>query len=187
MKFSITYIVVGAISFVLLFQAALLTIIVKPELYAPFADLHAGEDVRITEAGRIESAHNDTLSGASNEVTMQAAISRRDSTLNVLEDSVGTLLSLLEDERKITTALQIDVQELHEELVNKKIEADQSFAKIIESMNAEDAVRVLSTLDDYKVRSVLLTVNRRQAARILSNIEPDRAARIMNYSTDGSD
>ncbi len=187
MNSTLTYLVVGIVSFVLLFQIALLTFIVKPEMFGASVGIPLTDDTGIVKTENIELLPEDTAATANEKMAMQADISQKDSTVHVLKDSVGTLLSLLEAEKKKVETLRVDVQNLNVKLENLKVDADQNFAKIIESMDAEDAVRMLSTLDDGKVRNVLLTVNRRQAARIMSNIEPDRAARIMNYLTDGSD
>ncbi|HUI10300.1 MAG TPA: hypothetical protein VL221_08230 [Bacteroidota bacterium] len=55
----------------------------------------------------------------------------------------------------------------------------KSFAKMIESMPAEQAVRILKGLDDREVQAILLAVKKRQAAKILSALDPDRAARMI--------
>jgi hypothetical protein len=55
----------------------------------------------------------------------------------------------------------------------------KSFAKMLEGMPAEQAVRILKGLDDREVKAVLLTVKKRQAAKILSALDPDRAARMI--------
>ncbi|HTR98264.1 MAG TPA: hypothetical protein VML00_00860 [Bacteroidota bacterium] len=55
----------------------------------------------------------------------------------------------------------------------------KTFAKMIESMPAEQAVRILKGLDDREVKSILLSVKKRQAAKILSALDPDRAARMI--------
>ncbi len=187
MKSTATYLVVSTVSFVLLFQIAVLIFIVKPEIFGFSADVPLADQTGIQNTENTEHLNGDTLAIENEKMAIQTVISQKDSTIHVLEDSIRNLSSLLEDESEKAAALRVDIRNLNVKLENKKVEADQNFAKIIESMDAEDAVRVLSTLDDGKVRSVLLTVNRRQAARIMSNIEPDRAARIMSYSTDGSD
>jgi len=55
----------------------------------------------------------------------------------------------------------------------------KSMAKILESMPAENAARILKDLSDREVKELLLAVKKRQAAKILAALEPDRAARIM--------
>ena len=55
----------------------------------------------------------------------------------------------------------------------------KSFAKMLETMPAEQAVRILKGLDDREVKAVLLGVKKRQASKILSALDPERAARMM--------
>ena len=62
---------------------------------------------------------------------------------------------------------------------NARAKDSKSFTKMLETMPAEQAVRILNGLDDREVKAVLLGVKKRQAAKILSALAPDRAARMM--------
>lgn len=53
--------------------------------------------------------------------------------------------------------------------------ADQ-LARIFTAMQARDAARVLSQLTDSEIRDILVRMGARQAASILSSMDPERAA-----------
>jgi hypothetical protein len=55
----------------------------------------------------------------------------------------------------------------------------KAIAKILESMQAENAARILKDLSDSEVKELLLVVKKRQAAKILAQLPPERAARII--------
>jgi flagellar motility protein MotE (MotC chaperone) len=50
---------------------------------------------------------------------------------------------------------------------------------MLEAMQPESAARVLRDMPDEDVKNLLLNVKRKQAAKILSALDPDRAAKIM--------
>jgi len=52
-------------------------------------------------------------------------------------------------------------------------------AKLLEAMNPENAAKILTNLNDTEVKGLLMKMKNRQAGKILSALEPDRAARIM--------
>lgn len=56
----------------------------------------------------------------------------------------------------------------------------RKMVQIFESMDAENAARILLKMDDYAIRQVIAAMKKRQSAKILAVLEPDRAARILN-------
>jgi flagellar motility protein MotE (MotC chaperone) len=52
-------------------------------------------------------------------------------------------------------------------------------AKLIETMNPEEAGKILRLMSDNEVKQVITKVKRKQAGKILANLEPERAARIL--------
>lgn len=56
--------------------------------------------------------------------------------------------------------------------------APERLAKIFSAMRPEDAAAILTELDDDAVQSILFHLGARQAASILGNFEPERAARL---------
>jgi flagellar motility protein MotE (MotC chaperone) len=52
-------------------------------------------------------------------------------------------------------------------------------ARLFDGMKPEDAARIMKDLGDEHVKQILLSVKKRQAAKILSALDPDRAARIL--------
>jgi hypothetical protein len=102
-------------------------------------------------------------------------------------DSIRTLLNKIGEQQKMIVALsgkssrgpQSDSTAHGTVSDSARAKESKSFAKMLEGMPAEQAVRILKGLDDREVKAVLLTVKKRQAAKILSALDPDRAARMM--------
>jgi hypothetical protein len=55
----------------------------------------------------------------------------------------------------------------------------KKMAQIFESMDAENASRILTNMSDAAVRQVLTVMKKRQSAKILATLEPKYAARIL--------
>lgn len=55
----------------------------------------------------------------------------------------------------------------------------QSLVKLYDAMKPEDAARILTKQEDRMIRSVILRLKKKQAARILSFFNADRAAQIL--------
>jgi flagellar motility protein MotE (MotC chaperone) len=102
----------------------------------------------------------------------------------LLADSIRTLISRIDDQQKTIarlTANSARPDSLPKGSVSDSARAkdSKSFAKMLETMPAEQAVRILKGLDDREVKAVLLAVKKRQASKILSALDPERAARMM--------
>ena len=54
-----------------------------------------------------------------------------------------------------------------------------TMAKVLEAMDPASAARILADFPDEDVKHVVLSIKKKQAAKILAALQPDRAARIM--------
>jgi flagellar motility protein MotE (MotC chaperone) len=52
-------------------------------------------------------------------------------------------------------------------------------AKLLNAMNAEDAARILGNVTDEEARDILMMISTRHAGKILSALDPGRAATIL--------
>jgi flagellar motility protein MotE (MotC chaperone) len=97
-----------------------------------------------------------------------------------LADSIAQMRELLafETARARDLQEQVTVQEQRVDSVSSKKRKD--FAKMIETMSAEDAARVLQNLDDEELRAVLTTIKKKQAGKIISAMDARRVAQVMN-------
>jgi flagellar motility protein MotE (MotC chaperone) len=59
------------------------------------------------------------------------------------------------------------------------VKKQQEIAKYFDSMNAESAAKILNSMTDDEIKGVLAKVKKRQAAKILTLIEPSRAVRVL--------
>ena len=125
---------------------------------------------------------SDSTSRPQNVVALQGIA---DSTR--LADSLRALTARIEVQMQTIAELQAKVQSPvpHDSLQAPQVPDSaqaknaKAFAKMLETMPAEQAVRILKGLDDKQVKAILLSVKKRQAAKILAALEPDRAARMI--------
>jgi len=82
--------------------------------------------------------------------------------------------------------LESQVDSLKRQLMNAKPKVDttgqqdwKSTAKLIESMSAEEACKILKEMNDSDVKQVLGKVKKRQAGKILATLDPARAAKLL--------
>jgi len=125
--------------------------------------------------------------GGRPDSTVHAAVSgapAKADAASLLADSIRTLVGRIDEQQK--TIARLSGREAQPDSIARPVVSDsarakesKSFAKMLEGMPAEQAVRILKGLDDREVKAVLLTVKKRQAAKILSALDPERAARMM--------
>ncbi len=128
----------------------------------------------------VEVKSDSTVRGAPSPVT------GKEDRASLL-DSIRTLAVRVDEQRKMIEQLTAkgpghagsDSTGMHAGSDSTRAKDSKSFAKMIETMPAEQAVRILKGLDDREVKAVLLSVKKRQAAKILSALDPERAARMM--------
>lgn len=87
----------------------------------------------------------------------------------------------LEELKKLREEINQKIKEQEEikaQLEKAKSENFQKLAKIYESMPPEEAALRLEKLDDETATTLILAIKPRQAAKILANVNPDKAAVI---------
>jgi flagellar protein FlbB len=102
------------------------------------------------------------------------------------EDSTKVLQLALQDERKKSAQLADQLRAVmdtsHKAIAaadSSQVEQRKSMAKVLENMDPTSAARILNDFPDGDIKTVILTMKKRQAAKILAALQPDRAARIM--------
>jgi len=142
---------------------------------APASPVAAADSSRKSDSTATQVAVTEAKSGdqvallADSLHALQAAVESRDSAIARLKGRAG-------QEADSAAAPGGALQAASD---SARAKQSKSFAKMIESMPAEQAVRILKGLDDREVKSILLSVKKRQAAKILSALDPDRAARMI--------
>jgi len=139
--------------------------------------------------GAVDSLHA-AVPDSANPVGTDSTMTARDSAsvLTVTNATTGeVLLDSLAQLRELVAFEMARSRELEERLVREDRAADslrtkkrKEFAKMIESMSAEDAARILQNLDQGEMQSVLMIVKKKHAGKILSAMDARRAAEIMN-------
>jgi flagellar motility protein MotE (MotC chaperone) len=114
----------------------------------------------------------------------ESAVVTRD-TVTVL-DSTKVLQLALQDERKKSAQLADQLRAVMDSSQKTGAAADstqseqrKSMTKVLENMDPTSAARILNDFPDGDIKHYLLTMKKRQAAKILAALQPDRAARIM--------
>lgn len=102
------------------------------------------------------------------------------------KDSTFVLQLALQDERKKSALLADRLRAVMDSSQKALAAADSAqleqrrfMTKVLESMDPTSAARILGDFPDGDVKSYILTMKKRQAAKILAALQPDRAARIM--------
>lgn len=87
----------------------------------------------------------------------------------------------IEELKKLREEINIKIKEQEEikaQLEKARSENYQRLAKIYESMPPEEAAARLEKLDDDTATTLILAIKPRQAAKILANVNPEKAAII---------
>ena len=133
-----------------------------------------------TDSARI--VKNDSLKAVKNE-TVNAV--KKDTSAKITmpvqwQDTVALLRHQLSAENKIIDEYEKKIMRNKTASDSAKSQHKMQFAKLLESMKADEAAKVLANMKDQDVKEVLLNVKARQASKILGMLEPKRAARLMN-------
>ncbi len=161
-------------SFLLLLMVALLMLLIRPEVFGSPSPNDKPESVR--NAGVKSDSAKTTVADTAVAVAQSSQIvPARDSsnTLTVTElsnraKSLQTQLdSLKQLEAKKTDPAKVPQKDW------------KATAQLLESMNAEDAGKILKQMKDNEIKEVLSRIKKRQAGKILAILDPVRAARIL--------
>ncbi len=95
-------------------------------------------------------------------------------------DSLALLLTALADEQKKTKDLSDQLKKIAVKQAELQDQKRKELQKIYNTMDAENAARIIEKLSDQDIVDILLSVQKRQAAKILASLDPTRAARLIN-------
>lgn len=117
--------------------------------------------------------------------TLVKNVTLADTTEKIEPDSVEKVLAELDKEREEKKKQQENIKELEQKIENLKKEDEKKndvniskLAKVYNAMKPADAAQIMKNLNDELVIEILRRVKQRQAAKILSQLPPARAARI---------
>ena len=178
--------------YIVLFAGSLLTVtlvvailfVVKPDLFSreEVQAEQAAADSASTRRAKHDSTFASRTDSAGQGLRDSSAAKNAAPDYAQLSDSLNTLVITLENEKRTAGDLRRQIDSLMAQRNGgdtSRAKERKSTAKVLESMQAENAARILNDLTDEEVKSVLVFVKKRQAAKILSAIEPERAARIL--------
>lgn len=177
MKTAVLLIVGSVVSFLALLMLALALMSAKPEL---FGGAPKAPPVAVTGGGK--AIGHDSMSGDLHRDTslVTSNVARGDSIHPHTDTLLVTQLSTK------AKSLESQVDSLKQQLQAAKPKVDttarqdwKSTAKLIESMSADEACKILKEMNDTDVKQVLAKVKKRQAGKILAILDPARAAKLL--------
>lgn len=176
MNQAVRYIAVFGGSMVLLLVVALGLAFLRPDLFSPPRPPASVETP-------VPGADAATVIGPAPVPTVQPAADTAQTqpvrrSTPAAPDSASSLWKELQNTRR-------ELLQLNAQLDAERRQADSlrslrsAAAKLINAMNAEDAARVLGNVTDQEARDILMMISTRHAGKILSALDPGRAATIL--------
>lgn len=139
----------------------LVTATMKPELFM-FGTKHAQTDSLQTHMKR------DSLAALAASQASPAA------------DTAGTSVTTQSTQTPPAAGTQqIAAPVVPVQSAQEKEEELKNIVKLYEAMKPEDAAKILGKLEDKEIRTIILHVKKKQAAKILSSFDANRAAQIL--------
>lgn len=176
MKKTMPYIIVFGVSTVLVLAILAALVYFKPSAFSlvASADRHAVSDsTQHADSTKIAEGKSDSTevqpNPADTSIVQQPVGEQKGGDVYQTQTDSGNNVSTGTTE---SVAKESEPDSL--EIVEKK-----KMTQMIELMNPESAVKILNEMSDIEVKSILLSLKRKQASKILSALSPDRAVRIM--------
>jgi flagellar motility protein MotE (MotC chaperone) len=147
----------------------------KPELF-----VH-GADAPISAADSLKSKV-DTVANPKRDSTQVASTAKPQDRSGQPSVDTAFVSALSEKNRSLASALDSlkRVSQIAKVMSDTSSQSDwKSTAKLIETMDPEEAGKILKRMSDSEVKQVITKVKKKQAGKILANLDPDRAARIL--------
>ena len=159
-------------------------------------DLFQKQDKKQTVADTVKSKKNkpaaqrmvqvagDTVSAANKKETARKdtvdAVGDLKKAVVVKSDSIALLLTALGSEEKKSKDLADQLKSASARQTLVQDQKRKELQKIYNTMDAESAARIVEKLSDQDIVDILLSVQKRQAAKILASLDPGRAAKLIN-------
>lgn len=178
MKPVIAYIVIYVGTFIASVLLVFLIYKTKPSLFVG-ASKH--RNIESTEEMADSSMYSDTTEVAQQGAPDSAAVPTKRNGITTLQDSIKTLVSLLAVEAEKTKQLENSKKFLSQPTAKEpeKVSDSKAMAKMLDGIKSEQAVKIINNLSDKEVRELFPLLNKRQASKILSALDPSRAARLI--------
>jgi flagellar motility protein MotE (MotC chaperone) len=176
MKKLMPFIVVFVVYTLVTTASAVMFVMLRPHVPAPAAQADSTSAPLL--AGKMYGPSFKELQAADSAVAVQATAAPADSS--------QVLQLALQDERKKSAQLADQLRAVMDSSQKAGAAADstsaeqrKSMIKVLENMDPTSAARIMTDFPDGDIKQYLLTMKKRQAAKILAALQPDRAARIM--------
>ena len=176
MKKLLPYIIVLAVTTIATTIMAVVFMIVRPA--APVAEARIDSSGSRTPAVRMSGPALKDIPTGDSAAAVTPPAGKPDSTIVLqlaLQDERNKSAHLADQLRAVMDSSRKAIAEAD----SSQVEQRKSMTKVLENMDPTSAARILNDFPDGDVKTCLLTMKKRQAAKILAALQPDRAARIM--------
>jgi hypothetical protein len=171
----------GGTSFIIVFVGSLLTVTIlalllvkfKPEVFSLGGVQPAMDSLSVATAESVKPANTkqDSLKSKHVEPPVSADSALAQTSQHALKPEPPSPKA--EDVRMGPSAA----------LDTSKLKEQKSMAKMFDAMDPQSAAKILGKLGDKEIKEVLLTVKKRQGAKILGELDPEQAARIVKMTS----
>lgn len=167
-------------SFCIMFQVALLAVLLKPEWFDARSDVVRAQPATIPAESETVPAPDQPDTAASpqpeagdkknvDSTEMKPSLAIREAAVaESPESDIGVDLKLPPADDGPGTGID-----------SVRIEQLRMKAKLLEAMDPASAAKILTNLEDDEVKIMLMALKKKQAGRILAELEPKHAARII--------
>ncbi len=123
---------------------------------------------------------SDSTNGSNETVnTLKAMLAEKNDSISVKNDSIQQLSSSLAQLQKKNADASIVITQLQSQVDSWNSQRRKDMAGAYNEMDASSAAKIMRNLDDRDVIFVLSSVQKKQAAKILGQLDPTRAAKLM--------
>lgn len=165
-----------------LFLASTIVAIELVLLFAPHAQEPPKESPKAIIAKDSVAVKDSTVnisSVASIQPDSTDSLTSKAANTPTLHDSLKVLEKQLEEQRRLVASLQTQVIQDTLKKDSTKTSGTKNLAKLLESMEAQGAAKILRNMNDDEVKQIITYMKKRQAGKVLSSLDPERVARIM--------
>ncbi len=152
-------------SFYLLIQVALLVVVFVPN--------------KKTETPNEEKIHQEKTSEAIDENT-QSFEQSSEGTANLVSNEIPGNLSNSTNEEKVSPDSVADAGDVQSPVIDRvKVSDGLSLQKFIETTSVSKATEIINKMDEIEAKEILRSIKKKQAAKILNNLDPEKTMRLL--------
>lgn len=112
-------------------------------------------------------------------LTLKKMLAAKNDSLAAKDDSIQTLNSTLTQLQQKSSDANSVISQLQNQVKSWKSKSRQDLASAYNDMDPSAAAKIMENLDNQTIVFILSSIQKKQAGRILGQLDPARAAKIM--------